>query len=213
MRSASETIGDLWCVCLPKNVLNRIGLRPYLSDHGPMKKPMKAGIIFSKIARDIKILVAYVSTSIACTQKRKSKPIHLYYLNTLAKVIYVRFDYCWSDRWLDPYRMCCWTHNSLCTFGILFDFGTPLRSDSTRRIKKAPATPIWLYSDLVSADLPRRHHFDRHYRLYCTTVTFRHCDAIESSPVYHHSRQSMHALWTQFIFLCWSGAYGRIAGN
>lgn len=48
-------------VDLPQNVLNRIGLRPNLSDHGPIKTLMKAGMILSKTARAINIFDAYVS--------------------------------------------------------------------------------------------------------------------------------------------------------
>lgn len=46
---------------LPQKVLNRIGLRPNLSDHGPIKTLIKAGMILSKTARAINIFDAYVS--------------------------------------------------------------------------------------------------------------------------------------------------------
>lgn len=46
---------------LPQNVLSKIGRRPNLSDHGPIKKLMNAGMILSKTARAINIFDAYVS--------------------------------------------------------------------------------------------------------------------------------------------------------
>lgn len=193
----SVECGCVWCEFLPKNALSRIGRRPYLSDHGPMKKPIKAGIIFSKIARDIKTLVAYFSTSVVYNAKMKIElgfDLKSPQLEYWGNGVYVQFDW-WTRRWLNPCRMSSWMQNRLCTLEIGFDFGTPLRSDSMRRIRKAPATPMWLCSDLASGGVPRWHHFDRHFRLYCTTAAFRHRDrdAIGSWPLCHYSRQPMDA--------------------
>lgn len=47
----------------PKKVLGKIGLRPNLSLHGPIKKLMNAGMILSKTARAMKIFDAYSSSS------------------------------------------------------------------------------------------------------------------------------------------------------
>lgn len=57
--------------CLPKNVLNKMGLRPNLSDHGPIRKLIKAGMILSKIARAINIFDAYSSNSSSISYKAK----------------------------------------------------------------------------------------------------------------------------------------------
>lgn len=45
------------------NELSSSGFRPNLSDHGPIKKLKKAGIMLSKIARHMNILAAYDSNS------------------------------------------------------------------------------------------------------------------------------------------------------
>lgn len=50
-------------LCLPKNVESKIGFLPYLSDQGPIRKLMNAGMILSKTARHINIFDAYFSTS------------------------------------------------------------------------------------------------------------------------------------------------------
>lgn len=59
------------CENLPKNVLSKIGFRPNLSDHGPIKKLTNAGMMLSKTARAIKIFDAYSSNS--CSKTYKSK--------------------------------------------------------------------------------------------------------------------------------------------
>lgn len=57
--------------CIPKNVLNRIGFRPYLSDHGPIKKLIKAGMMLSNTARAMKIFDAYASNSNSKSYQRE----------------------------------------------------------------------------------------------------------------------------------------------
>lgn len=54
---------------LPQTEVNITGLRPNLSDHGPIKRLSNTGIIASIIDRVIKILAAYGSTIVSIAFK------------------------------------------------------------------------------------------------------------------------------------------------
>lgn len=57
-------------MCLPNDVLSSTGRRPNLSDHGPIKKLMNAGMMFSRMARHINSLDAYSSSAISICYRK-----------------------------------------------------------------------------------------------------------------------------------------------